>query len=774
MKRTILLAAVAALFASALAAQQPAAPPVAEAPPVDPIGQQAAALEVELGKFKDTSPEAAEAMVKLVDLYHADGRLFGLVRVGQQFVAAHPADSRHQAVMLKLIDGQEALSRNKELSATIRQFLARYPQAAECAPLEVRLAEALLQQEDRLRAAEACQAVWQRQGANEIGRRYGAAGVPVFSAIGSGESIALAAALGEDMLDKLPPGDFARQVGHQAFYEYRRISQWAKSNGVGAKLFAKGLAGDAETQRQLHVWMAENQANQGQFANAAQSLRQARAIRDDQYVHYLLLNRLYNGGAKPPEIEPLANEYLSKYPTRPDRFHGISWLAISCVQNGEKPRAANLFASLLAEDPVFNGNASYFVQNNGSEAANFADSEAKLLAAVAQNKPGVHYLRYVLALEVYRDRLQQPAKAKQIARELISQSPTDDGHTSGPLEWLLNNPIDDNEFKSDLALILAARQKNPHLANFREMVKNWAGAARQNKDLVARANLALEALKTANADPVLTMFVDQRNNQHAPGEAIRNKLLEPAIFNTLSDGAARYVLQTQAEWFRHYSPGAKRGEQVRVYQQFCQRFPQDTQAGWYWLETAVDYGKPEEMKAAAENYLKFPPEASVADAWRRLMIVAEKNNNDQTIARNSWNWMQQAQQKFGPDPTYATNIGDQLLKFGLEAEAVQHWTTYMTANRNHYESRDCASRLLARIMEPPQRIAFIQAMLAPDTDFYGRYSQWLADEHLKLGDVANFEAVLKAGRAKQVERPMKYADWDLWQVASWFDAIRGN
>jgi hypothetical protein len=81
---------------------------------------------------------------------------------------------------------------------------------------------------------------------------------------------------------------------------------------------------------------------------------------------------------------------------------------------------------------------------------------------------------------------------------------------------------------------------------------------------------------------------------------------------------------------------------------------------------------------------------------------------------------------------------------------------------------------LARIKEPPQRIAFIQAMLAPDTEYYGKYSQWLADEYLKLGDVANFEAVLKAARTKQSERPLKYADWDLWQVGTWFDTVRAN
>ena len=58
------------------------------------VSKQAATLEAELGKYKDTTPEAAEAMVKLVDLYHADGRLFGLVRVGA--AVRHRASDRRR------------------------------------------------------------------------------------------------------------------------------------------------------------------------------------------------------------------------------------------------------------------------------------------------------------------------------------------------------------------------------------------------------------------------------------------------------------------------------------------------------------------------------------------------------------------------------------------------------------------------------------------------------------------------------------------------------
>ena len=109
----ILLTGLMTLVSTAAWAQPPA-------PVVDEVGQQAAGLEAELGKFKDSSPEAAAAMVKLADLYYRDGRLFGLVRVAQQFVASHPTDRRHAAMMLKLIDAQEGLSRNKDLCATIQ------------------------------------------------------------------------------------------------------------------------------------------------------------------------------------------------------------------------------------------------------------------------------------------------------------------------------------------------------------------------------------------------------------------------------------------------------------------------------------------------------------------------------------------------------------------------------------------------------------------------------------------------------------------------------
>ena len=74
--------------------------------------------------------------------------------MGQQFAASHLTDPRHKAVMLKLIDGLEAISRNKDLSAVCRQFLARYEGQPECPEIEIRLANSMNQLEDRARAAD--------------------------------------------------------------------------------------------------------------------------------------------------------------------------------------------------------------------------------------------------------------------------------------------------------------------------------------------------------------------------------------------------------------------------------------------------------------------------------------------------------------------------------------------------------------------------------------------------------------------------------------------
>ena len=240
MRRSILISSLLLLALPIAVVAQPPAASEDTAPGLDPVSRQATQLEGELGKYKDSTPEAADVMLKLVDLYHSNGRVFGLVRVARQFSSSQTSHAQHAAVMLKLMDGLEALSRNDDLTAICRQFLARYPQAKECPAVEIRLADTTLQvPKDRIGAANAARAVWNRQGNSIVGREYAARAISIYASIGNGETITTAAKLAEEVLDKLPAGPFTRRVGRRSFDEWRRINKWAKANIVGNKMLKR-------------------------------------------------------------------------------------------------------------------------------------------------------------------------------------------------------------------------------------------------------------------------------------------------------------------------------------------------------------------------------------------------------------------------------------------------------------------------------------------------------------------------------------------------------
>ena len=185
-----------------LSAQDTSDAPPADSGELDAVSKEATQLEGELGKYKDTAPEAAEALFKLTELYHANGRSFGLVRAAQRFVAAHPTDARHAAVMLRLADGLETLARHKELTVIARQFLTRYPSAPECPALEERLAVSLEKTGKREDAAVVYQNRWRRE-QNPNGRKWGVHACRLFSQLGNA-NIVIGAELAEEMFDKLP------------------------------------------------------------------------------------------------------------------------------------------------------------------------------------------------------------------------------------------------------------------------------------------------------------------------------------------------------------------------------------------------------------------------------------------------------------------------------------------------------------------------------------------------------------------------------------------
>lgn len=780
MKRTLILTVIAlGLTASSLLAQQePADGTDGNDSLSDQVTRQASKLEAELGKYRDTSSQAAEALVQLVDLYHAHGRVFGLIRAGEKFAAAHPADRRHPGVMLKLIDGLQATSRSKEMVAASRQFLARYPGAPECAAIEVRLADTLIRLGDKTRTADACRNVWKRQQGNPVGRKYGALAVRTYSQLGSPTSIEKAAQLAEEMLDKLPRGLFAKYLGYQGFLEWQRIDQRAKSNVVGNKLLGKGITDDKQLTLQLYLAMADNYSRLQQYSNAVDILGKARRLGDNAGLHRQQIERLHSANAKGKEMEPLVREYLSKYRDRDDRHRMESYLAQAYLRTDaqgvaeDKPKALQILSRLLSVDAVTNSNAQTFVRNNGYEPAQLAATERALRDAIGKNARDANYLRYALAYWVYRDQMKDNDKCRAVLRDLVSRSPSNDGNTSGAVEWLLDNAPNDNEFRSDVTRVIASRRENLHMPYFRDSLKNWQQKAKGREGFADKARVVAELLKKADGDPIVSLWLKVAD-QTGPNEAAdREKLIEPGVLGKLNSNMAYYILWKQSEYYRTRNTLDGRVEGARVAGLMAKRSRNDYLLATRYLQLATDAGLPDVSVDAANHMLRLEPEPNGSDIWRRLLIAADRKEDD-ALAKRAHAWIVKATDRFGKDAGQAPYIGDTLEKRGMPQEALAYWKTYATNEPRRTEARDCATRLIER-MEGDERTRFIRDLVKYDTDYHGQYAQLLAQDYFQAGDLNNFERTLREMKKRQDERPLRGSGFNEDTAKGWVETYRNN
>lgn len=736
---------------------------------LDAVSQEAAKLEADLNKFKDTAPEAAEVLVKLVDLYHQHGRAFGLIRAGQRFAAAHPNDPRNQAVMLKLIDGLEAMSRHKELTVSIRQFIQKYPTAPQVFELEERLAKTLDKLGERQKAAETYRSLWNRQ-PNINGRKFGEYAVTRFNN-GNQNEIFEGCVLAEEMLDKLPAGEFTKLIAANAHYRWRQYGQWAKANTLGAKMLAKGLPYTPEEVRELHRMQGDQFGYLNQYANAANHYRQARAIRDDWQVLNSLINSMYYSQAKAAEFEPLVNEFDAKYPDREERFEKRALLATAIIRDGDKARGLEMIKPLLVFNPNMHSIASVFVQNAGTEPAQIQAAEAVLRDALAKNpKYNAYYLRHSIALEICRDRLKDDAKCKAMCREYLDQVPGNDGHSWNVLSHLLFNATNDAEFQADVQRYLAARKRNLHMTTFIQYLQSYIDQAKGNKDLKDRVAYAQAELKKQNDDPLVALYLKwQHNIYHGPDAQIRTALRQNHLA-ALPEPMWEQLMAEDAYYYRHVPPQAKtREESAKTYLQLVQRFPKNR----YYLDEALnsvsDYGPIEISKQIFDLYVAQEPVQNNPDHWRRLFMIADQHK-DQSLAKRAFEYLQKSQAKFGKEASGSSGIGDALMRHKLEAEATAYYQFGRTHDRQISDSAECASRLFALLKTPDERIAFANEMLQTNTPFNTRYAQWAANAYFEKGDIDSVERVTRDALAKQQEKAFQPANWDAtqWYNMAWY------
>lgn len=761
MKLSLKLALIGALIAgsSPLGFAQDAAP-------TDEVSQEATRLEGELGKYKDTAPEAGEALFQLSELYYTHGRLFGLVRSAQRFVSAHTSDPRHPAIMLKLLDGLEALSRHKEFTVIARQFLTRYPESEQCGDVEERLAYTLEKMDEKSDAAEAYRTRWRRE-KNASGRKFGVKACKLFAQTGT-PGITQEAELAEEMFDSLPGDEFTRFVGLRSYEQWRRIRKWAEANVIGNKLLKSKLLTDDEERREVLRTMAENYRYLGQHSNAIGVLTQAREIRDDQHTLYYHIQALYDSAAPAAQMEPLVKKYFADNSDREDRYERIALLGLAWRREQNNERALKLFRQLLGVVPATHSVSSYFVQLNGTEPEQLKDSEQALKAAIPvcekNNPKQVWRLRYDLGYSLYRDRLKDIPKAKAALREMVEKSPTNDAHFYNAMSWLFSSAENDRELREDVARVLKVRLAYPLWSNLRNYPRSWAKSYRKHKELGQKAEYVAVQTQQADQHEIIQLASGIRRGPYDAKEArTREELAQPKHFKGYSQETKRQVLYDLGYYYQHYSPRDQRSKAAGYWARLTEMFPDVPDYRHRYLQVATDYGQPEVAKEAALLVLKHEPVRSEPDVWRRIAIAADRNE-DAELAKKAVEFARKCHELFRPEWSYWTSLGDALQRRELETEAVAVWKEAVQSGSNHSEVRESASRLLQRLETPEEKIALTKQLFARDTDYHGRFAGWLAGEQLRSGDLDGFEATLRETVSRRDNRPFRSWDMDIYSL----------
>jgi TolA-binding protein len=755
---------------------------------IDAVGKQAAALETQLAKLSASGKEAAELQLKLIDLYYENGRPFGLVRTGQTFVSQHSAHPRHKEAMLKLIDGLRVTGRNKELIATGRQFLARHPGDPACADIERWLVRLLRKANDTAATAATLEAHWKRLGNTPEGYRSGREAVGLYLAINNAESLAKAAALGEEMLDKLPAGPTATAVGWSAIDAQERLSQWAKANAVAAKLLAKSPPTVPYYAQYLHHRVAENDNRLGQHVNAVGSWKAALAVpgnppRPD--LHMRLIEQLFQTNPKPAEFEPVVNDYAAKFPTRPDRFAAQTRLASVYLNNKDAARAEQILAGVLPNDARSHSASSAYVQLFGADAdknvkaQRLATAEQTLRGAIAKSTPqNAAPLRYSLALELLRDRAQNVPAAKAAAREIAFQFPANDGYTGGAVAWLLDAAADDAEFNAVVVATVEARRKFPWVGTYRATLSNWVQGRLQNKDLAKRAQAGQAALAASDKEPVNAEWVAFDAAVAAPGvwspqaASARTKLLGNARVAAYPDDVANDLLYQQQYYLRHYAPDNQRLKSIDAAKAWAVRMPKSYDAAVAYLQYVTDFAKPEFYRDAAATVLKLEPTGASSDTARRLIAVAG-HFKDNAVATQAWAWTKAMFDKHGYDNGSAGSMGDTFAALGMKAEAKECWERALTGSPDTHDYLQCAQRLIA-LQPDAQKPAYIDTLVAKDSAWHFSFAAARADYFVKAGDVDSAAKLLVPAADKARDRAFNTQapeqDWNT--LYNWVSAYR--
>ena len=743
------------------------------------INQQLSQLESELGKYKDSAPEAANLMLQLADEYYKHGRGLGLVRICQRFTQVHFNHPKHREMMLKLIDGQQVLSRNKELIVACRQYLDRYGASAEAAGIEIRLADTLDQTTDREGFAKAAEVIWKRHGNSVIGKKYLEKAVYAYQVLPGAELQLQAAAISEEGMEKVSAKNYARAMGNNAVYIYSRLSKRVESNRVVNRMFQRGLVGDAEQQRLAYLQMAGNYESLEQYTNAANMYQRARQIRDDADTFYKQIMVVYSSKTNPGQTESLLNQFKQKYGQDERKWTLQQYVAAQYYGAMNNAKALQLIRDALQGDAISHNAAGVFVTLNGSEPAKRQDTERVIRGAIGKSKNPASRARLysILAFSIYTGEAFNQNRALQLCREFLSRYPDGGSDTTRMIDYLFKNSADDNSFRNDVRMVLASRKKFLQHSGLVAYPAAWVAANRSNADFKARAQILKQELATADNDPLVKLWSQSSGNSKGAA-TVRQQLLESGHFNAMNNDMAMQKLNEQTSYYRSYAPNADRGEGNKYYALWIRRFPNDVKVAMDYIYMATTYGTPEDCRLALQHLLRKDPVDATSDTFSRMLTCAARNE-DANLARQAYNWIRREEQQHGIQGSHLTGMGDILTELKLIDLAKERFQTGADMPVLTSDSRQCVDRLVALEEDYAKKLQILEAAFRKESDQFGSLLHSVITLRLSPPEGTSIDwnvivQLLSQARDRDLDKPFTNCSLSHYNAVSYVSNLRAS
>ncbi|MEC9096233.1 MAG: hypothetical protein VX776_06335, partial [Planctomycetota bacterium] len=744
------------------------------------MNQELSQLESELGKYKDSAPEAANLMLKLADEYYQHGRALGLVRICHRFTQIHINHPKHREMMLKLINGQQVLSRNSELVVACRQYLERYGASAEAATVEIRLADALDQTTDREAAAKAAEVVWKRNGNSILGKVYVERAIYRYQSLPGNESQVQAAVLSEQAMETIPTKAFAQAMGRNAVYLYSRLSKRVESNRVINRMFQRGLAGDNEQQRAAYLQMASNYEVLKQYTNAANMYQQARQIRDDADVLYKQAMNVYSSKTNPAQTESLLNQFKQKFSNDERKWTLQQYVAVQYYNGMNHAKALQLIREALQGDAVIHNVASLFTNLNGLDPSRLQDTERVFRDAITKSKNSgsrAKLYRY-LAFNLYTGDAFDKNRALQLCREFLDRYPDGSSDTQVMIDYLFKNSPDDNTFRNDVRRVLASRKKFLQHSELVSYPANWIQANRKNADYKVRAQILKQELGNSDNDALVTLWSKSTGNNQKSA-SFRQQLLEtPNYFNAMNNEMAVKLLSQQTSFYRSHARTADRGDGNKYYALWVRRFPQDIEAASAYVFMATDYGTPEDCRSALQHMLRLDPQESNADLYRRMLICAARNQ-DTNLAKQAYKWIRREEQQHGIHGSNLSSMGDVLTELKLVDLAKERFQTGANLSALNSDSKQCIDRLVGLEEDPAKKQQLYEVAYRKNSDQFGSLAHAVISLRTSPpeGQAIDWNAILdllEETRNRDLDRPFTSCGLDFNTCTSYLSVLRSS